>query len=221
MVIKTIDLSDFIETGCQLILEHAKKNIESKGSFSLVLSGGRTPKLFFDILINEYKKKIEWSKVDFFWLDERCVTPNHKESNYKLAFEALISKLDKTGDVYRMEGELEPKIAAIRYQEKIKLYFKKKSVSNFDFILLGMGEDGHVASIFPESEDAQINKNDMVFATSQKHMGFYRISFNYNLIESAEFKLLLVNTKEKLEILKNEAIIFPINQISRKTILSV
>jgi 6-phosphogluconolactonase len=220
-IINTNTIDEFVQTGCKLIVGHAKKKIKHNGRFSLVLSGGRTPVLFFKELAKNYKNLLDWSKVDIFCLDERCVPPGHADSNYNSIYSNLISELDRVGEVFKMDGQIEPSIAARLYQDSIESYFKKRNIVKFDFILLGMGEDGHVASIFPGSNDTELNSDALIFSTSQRHNGHYRISMNFNLIESGAFKLLMVNSNEKLKIIDESSKNYPINLISGKTILCI
>ncbi|WP_159090924.1 6-phosphogluconolactonase [Aquimarina aquimarini] len=211
--IDTQSVEEFVKIGCELIVEQAKESIEYNERFSLVLSGGRTPKLFFEELIKGYKEKINWSKVDIFWLDERCVPPNHDESNYNLAFKHLISKIDNIGGVYRIKGEMEPEVASKLYEEEIHKYFKKHQVNFFDFILLGMGEDGHVASLFPGSEEVE-EKEKLVVCTKKEYNGHKRISLSLELINKSK-KLLIINNKSKYNLFfENRDKNYPIHRIT-------
>lgn len=199
-IIKTNSNKEFIKTICEIIKEEANKNIKEKNSFTFVLSGGRTPKDIFIELALNYKESIEWSKVHFFWLDERCVEPTNENSNYKLAYDYLISKLDKVGSVHRMKGELNPEVATKEYKEKILNFFGADEV-RFDFVLLGMGEDGHVASLFPNSVEFK-KVSDLVLATEKSYGGYRRVTLGLNLINMSRYKLLMVSGGEKLELLK-------------------
>src|SRR5688572_22088766 len=116
--------------------------------FTLVLSGGSTPKLLYEMLAAEpYRSRIDWTKTEVFFTDERCVPPDHADSNYRLARDSLLSKVHIPGDnVYRIRGEVEPEEAAKEYGLTLK---EKFADDGPDLILLGMGEDGHTASLFP------------------------------------------------------------------------
>jgi 6-phosphogluconolactonase len=121
--------------------------IELCGKFSIGLAGGSTPKMLYELLAEEYRAAINWAKTEVFFGDERCVPPEHAESNYRMAREALLSKVPIPGDnVYRMRGEIEPEEAAKEYGLMLK---EKFGDGGFDVILLGLGEDAHTASIFP------------------------------------------------------------------------
>jgi len=218
-IIKTKTQEEFVKTVCETIKEQAEKNIKEKDSFTFVLSGGRTPKAIFEELALNYKESIDWSKVHFFWLDERCVEPKHEDSNYKLAYDHLISKLDSVGSVNRMKGELNPQIAAKEYKEEILNFFGADEV-RFDFVLLGMGEDGHVASLFPNS--AEVKKvSDLVLATERVYGGYRRITLGLNLINMSRCKLLMVKGKQKLDNLEKNDVNLPINKIVNKQIVYI
>lgn len=212
-IINTNSNEDFVQTICEIIKRQAIENIEKKGSFTFVLSGGRTPKSVFTKLINDYSNTIDWSKVHFFWLDERYVDSKNKDSNYKLAYENLISKLDNVGSVHRIKCELNIQDAVIEYNENILNFFGTEEV-RFDFILLGMGEDGHIASIFPESRELKLT-DQLVLHTAKKYSGYYRISLGLDLINNSKFKLLMIRGREKMTILKQKSLNFPIHKIQK------
>ena len=203
---------------CNKIFQEATQNIASKGSFTFVLSGGRTPKSIFKLLLSEYKEKIEWEKVHFFWLDERCVSPSDRESNYKLAFDYLLSSLEKIGSVHRIEGELHPELAREKYENDLLRFFGTRDNIIFDFILFGMGEDGHVASIFPKSKE-MFSPQYIVLNTEEKYNGFYRITLGLAIINQSKFKLLLANNVTKIRILESNDLNYPINLVQNKSII--
>lgn len=200
-IIQTNTKVKFIQRVCETIKEQANKSIKIKGSFTFVLSGGRTPKDIFDELAQNYQKSIDWSKVHFFWLDERCVEPTHVDSNYKLAYDRLLSKLDAVGSVHRIKGELSPNDAVKKYEHEIQDFFGNEEII-FDFILLGMGEDGHVASLFPNSREIEL-KDHSVLGTEQRYSGYYRVTLGLDVINKSRFNLLLLNSKNKKDVLKN------------------
>jgi 6-phosphogluconolactonase len=119
-------------------------------NFSLVFSGGSTPKLLYQLLAAEpYRSKIDWSRFEVFFGDERCVPPDHADSNFKMANEALISRVPlKPENVHRMRGEIDPNQAATEYGQMLKARFGDGGP---DITLLGMGDDGHTASLFPHT----------------------------------------------------------------------
>lgn len=125
--------------------------IAEQGSFSVALSGGSTPKAMHAILATEpYKSRIDWAKVRVFFGDERCVPPDHADSNYRMAHETLLSKVPIPLDnVYRMPGEIDPAEAGMRYDQELNDLFGP--AGGLDLCLLGLGDDGHTASLFPHS----------------------------------------------------------------------
>ena len=138
----------------QRIVRAAEEAIALAGRFTIALSGGSTPKLLFELLASdEFRDAIDWTHVEVFFVDERCVPPEHAESNYRMAREALLSKVPIPGDnIYRMRGEIEPEEAARAYGRMLKEKFGGDTIEQgggLDVILLGMGEDGHTASLFP------------------------------------------------------------------------
>jgi 6-phosphogluconolactonase len=218
--IKINSQEEFILNICEAIKEQANENIDKKGSFTFVLSGGSTPKDIFIQLSKNYKDTIDWSKVHFFWLDERCVEPNHIDSNYKLANDYLISKLDKVGSIYRIKGELEPSNGSDEYQKRLIAFFGCESRVHFDFILLGMGEDGHIASLFPNSIELR-KTNDIVLSTDTRYNGYRRITLGLNLINTSKFKLLMIKGKEKMKILHNKSLCLPIHKIENIEVIGL
>ncbi|MBN2632544.1 MAG: 6-phosphogluconolactonase [Bacteroidales bacterium] len=127
------------------------KTAGRKAPFTLALSGGSTPVLLFEVLAEKYSKAVDWSKVKIFWVDERCVPPEDPESNYGMTRRLLLDKINiPSANVFRMRGEDEPLSEAARYSEVIASNTRtRNNLPYFDTVLLGMGEDGHTASIFP------------------------------------------------------------------------
>lgn len=121
--------------------------------FNLALSGGETAKKMFTLWVDEYRETIEWKNIRFFWVDERCVSPTDPESNYKYANELLFKPLSIPEDnIFRIHGEVEPGTEAMRYSRIVKEFLPRHSqLPYFDCIILGVGEDMHTASIFPNS----------------------------------------------------------------------
>jgi 6-phosphogluconolactonase len=201
----------FIEFTCIRIVDEANSAIEAKNRFSLVLSGGNTPVSVFNALIEGFKNRVDWSKVDFFWLDERCVPPEHQQSNYGSAHKNLLSKLPSKGKIYRIKGELDPKFAALSYEQEIKDYFGDKE-PKFDFILLGMGEDGHIASVFMNNLESGLNSKSVIF-TEKKYADYYRVSLTIQLINRANTKFLLISSRAKLNVYQKSGFKYPVHYL--------
>ncbi len=125
----------------------------AKGRVAVVLSGGSTPRRLFTLLGEAPRReRTDWKRVHLFWADERCVPADHSESNYRLAAETLLRRVDLPEDhVHRIRGEEAPELAAREYEEEIRRFFGPEVLPAFDLVLLGAGEDGHTASLFPDS----------------------------------------------------------------------
>jgi 6-phosphogluconolactonase len=179
--------------------------------FNLVLSGGSTPKDVFKYLSDNYKDQINWSKINFFWGDERCVRPDDNQSNYKMANESLLSNVNVIeNNIFRIRGEDDPIKEANRYSEIInKTVLKKNNKPVFDLIMLGLGEDGHTASIFPNQLDLIDDEKICAVAihpeTKQK-----RITLTGKIINNSKNIIFIVTGKKKsqvvADIIKNKIV---------------
>lgn len=182
----------------------AAKAVKERGVFAAVLSGGRTPELLYEILASVYKDKIPWEKVHLFWGDERCVGPEDRKSNYRLAREALTSKVAiPSRNVHRMKGELEPEEAARLYEEEIRRFFGLKALAApaFDLVIIGLGEDGHTLSLFPFTKALEERKR-LVAANYVEAIGAYRITMTLPAVNNARTVVFLVSGREKAPALR-------------------
>jgi len=139
---------------CDQIVEIAERAITTRGRFTMALSGGNTPKPIYEMLATrDYADAINWTFTHIFWGDERCVPPTDHDSNYYMAREVLLNRVRiPLGNLHRIHGEIEPQKAAELYEADLRDFFVKRlnsPRSRFDLILLGMGGDGHTASLFP------------------------------------------------------------------------
>jgi 6-phosphogluconolactonase len=141
---------ELAEAAAREFVARAEGAINKHGRFAVVLAGGSTPKTTYEALARDYSGELDWGRVHVFFGDERTVPPDHEDSNYRMAHEALLSRVP-VGSVHRMRGELPPAEAAAAYEEELRKYFGPDGVPAFDLILLGLGEDGHTASLFPET----------------------------------------------------------------------
>lgn len=119
---------------------------------TVALSGGSTPKILFELWANEYADKIDWSRIHLFWGDERCVVPDDNDSNYGVAKSLFLDKVQIAEDnVHRVFGESDPEEERSRYENEIYEHVEidDNAIPEFDMVILGMGDDGHIASIFP------------------------------------------------------------------------
>ncbi len=138
------------DAAARYVVEQAQAAIDARGAFSIALSGGSTPRELHLRLSNPpYVDQVDWAHVHVFFGDERCVAPDDPRSNYRMADETLLSRVPIPADqVHRMQGELAPQEAASRYEAELKTFFGNDQ-PRLDVILLGMGDNGHTASLFP------------------------------------------------------------------------
>lgn len=216
------DLSDYFAN-------FLKSEVElTKNKFNLALSGGNTPRPVYKYLVNQNEIKPEWNKINFFWSDERCVPPDNIESNFKMAVDVLLNKINVPEEnIFRIKGEDDPYSEAKRYSELIRKNVPSENgLPKFDMILLGLGEDGHVASIFPDQMhlifDDDICKVSVQPASKQK-----RITLTGKVINNAKNIIFIVTGENKSSLVadilnRNEnSIKYPasyINPISGKLI---
>lgn len=179
--------------------EDAKR---SRGCFSLALCGGETPLKLYSLLASaDYSKRLDWSSVHLFWGDERCVPPAHPESNYRAARELLLDRLPlPAGNIHRMRGELEPAVAADLYEAELNHFFRTgKGVMRpprFDLLLLGMGADGHTASLFPGTAPLRERSRWVIAHYVDPRRG-WRITLTPVVINAAAAVLILVSGRVK------------------------
>lgn len=149
-VFKTFD--ELAQGVVSYILLAIGQTLSAQDRFSLVLAGGSTPRAAYALLGEPATAgQIDWARVHIFWGDERCVPPDHNESNYRMARDTLLGRLPLPEyNIHRIQGELPPQVAADAYLQELEGFFVGQSgLPRFDLVLLGMGEDGHVASLFP------------------------------------------------------------------------
>jgi 6-phosphogluconolactonase len=151
MVVRLKSAEAVARAAAAAVVEAAFKAIHEHGEVRLVLSGGRTPRAAYQLLAGELRDEVDWRRVVFYFGDERCVPPDHPDSNYRMAKEVLFDPLKIQGNsVRRMAGELPPPSAAADYDTEIRALMAERTPA-FDLVLLGMGAEGHTASLFPGS----------------------------------------------------------------------
>jgi len=177
----------------------AKKAIEQKGSFFAALSGGSTPKAIYTLLATTYSSQIDWTKVHLFWSDERCVPPTDPENNYYMAMEAGIKALSiPASHIHRMHAEKDIEKHATLYEAEIR---KTLGSSSFDLIMLGMGEDGHTASLFPSTEALKV-ADKLIVANTVPSKKCTRMTMTFPCINSAQNIVIYVIGAAKASMLK-------------------
>lgn len=187
----------------QLISNRINEKQNSLSPFNLAISGGKTPQTLFNILANDFAEKIPWHQLRLFWVDERCVPPTHPESNFGMTNETLLKKVPlPKKNVFRMKGEAFPEEEAIRYQSLLtKELPSKNGIPVFDLILLGMGNDGHTASIFPKDINL-IDSHLSVAVTQHPDTGQKRITLTGPVLKQADEIIFFVTGASKATILK-------------------
>ncbi len=166
----------------------------------IALSGGSTPKIVFDFLASEFGDDINWSKVNLYWGDERCVAPTDAESNYKMTVEHLISKIDiPESNIYRVKGEDDPEEVAKRYGELLQETVPSANgIPCFDLVMLGMGDDGHTVSIFPH-QIALWDMPENCRVATHPDSGQKRVTITGKVVNNAKTVAFLVTGASKAE----------------------
>ncbi len=202
-IIKTYPDADTLAREAALhFIECASEAIAEHGHFSVALAGGSTPKALYKTLATvELVPRVQWEKVHVFWGDERCVAPNHEESNYHMTFDVMLRHLPiPVNQIYRMEGELVPKDAAKAYDDRLKQFFQQKR-PRFDLVLLGLGDDGHTASLFPGTKALTETKR-WVTANYVRKLSSWRLTLTARLINQAANVTFLVSGEGKANALR-------------------
>lgn len=194
------------QAAAEHVVRAAAESMAARGRFTFVLAGGSTPRQTYEVLSQpEYSQQIDWSKTDFFWGDERPVPPDHEDSNYRMAYRALLSQVvPDPQKTRRLKGELEDlNAAATEYENEIAHAFRVATVDappSFDLVLLGMGTDGHTASLFPHT-DALNESSRWVVANSVPQLETRRLTMTAPLLNRARAILFLVTGAAKARVL--------------------
>lgn len=198
--VRILQDSDAIaNAAAQIIIDIGLRSIAKHGRFSLVLSGGSTPQSLYRVLATaDLATQIQWSAVHVFWGDERCVPSDHADSNYRMAKEMLLDHVNVLPEnIYRIKGEIDANQAAIEYEEILRNYFGSNP-PNFDALLLGMGTDGHTASLFPNSRALDESQRWVVgnYVASKQT---WRVTLTSVAINAASNVIFLVTGDDKAE----------------------
>lgn len=195
----------FPETGALLdaaadaVTAIAAASIRARGRVTLALAGGSTPRGLYERLAGPWRDRIDWTRVHVYWGDERCVPPTHADSNYRLASETLLRHVPvPDAQIHRMAGELEPALAARQYAATLASALDARAGATpvLDLVLLGLGADGHTASLFPGSEAVDDTKN-LVVATPPAEGRGWRLSLTLPVLNAARSTLWLVAGETK------------------------
>ena len=181
--------------------ERAAEAIASSGRFAVALAGGSTPEATYELLASEYADEVDWGNVHVFFGDERSVPPDDDDSNYRMARESLLDHVP-VGSVHRMRGELLPDEAAMQYEEELREFFGALGVPpEFDLIQLGIGDDGHTASLFPDTPALTVTDR-WVAQNPVPKLETVRITLTLPVINAAKAVGFLVAGEDKAEALR-------------------
>ncbi|MGH9616468.1 MAG: 6-phosphogluconolactonase [Acidobacteriaceae bacterium] len=181
--------------------------VSSRGTARIAISGGGTPKRTFELLgdpAHPFLMRIDWSRLLLFWVDERCVPPDSPDSNYRMAKQTFLSQVPlPKQNVIRIEGELAPEEAAARYESELRNRFRLEGAElpRFDLIMLGMGDNGHTASLFPNST-ALDEMMRLAVATKVEAKNPWRVTLTWPVINHADKIFFLIEGGTKAEVLK-------------------
>ena len=194
------DAEQVAQAAADRFVELANSSITSKNRFAAALSGGSTPKQVHRLLAQS-SRLVDWSKVHLFFGDERTVPADHPDSNFGMAQETLLSEFPLPADnVHQIKGDGDPALNAAAYERELRAFFAGAEWPQFDLIFLGLGADGHTASLFPHTE-ALAERNDWVSANWVEKLRTYRLTLTVPAINQAREIIFLVTGKEKAEAL--------------------
>ena len=216
------DQLSLAEIAVDKIIALTVDSIHRQGQFTIALAGGSTPRGIYTLLATlPNRSKIDWKRVYIFWGDERNVPPENTNSNYQMAKQTLLDHVAiPTKNIYRIKGELDANIAALQYEENMRSFFlvPNDDFPSFDLILLGLGDDGHTASLFPETM-ALNEKARWVVENFVPKLNEWRITFSIPLINSATNIIIVVSGEQKAHIIND--ILGENNQSSKLPIESI
>jgi 6-phosphogluconolactonase len=188
------------------IVRAANQAVSERGKFSIALSGGSTPKSLYTLLATNARTTLPWDRMFFFLSDERHVPPTDPDSNYRMAYEAMLSKVPvPPGNMFRIPAENpDAASAAKEYESTLRTFFKTApgQFPNFDVILLGMGPDGHTASLFPGTAGVQ-EKSRLVIANWVEKLKTHRLTFTLPVLNAARCVAFLVSGTDKAAVLRS------------------
>jgi 6-phosphogluconolactonase len=191
----------------QYLLDRILAAVAARGKARIAISGGNTPKHTFELLADNsapYREQIPWDKLEIYWVDERCVPPDHPDSNYRMTREALLDKVPLTSaQIFRIQGELDPEEAAAKYEFAIRQSFRLEGAELpcFDVVALGMGPDGHTASLFPHTEGLHETMR-LAIANHVAQKDSWRVTLTWPVIDRARDVFFLIEGADKAAPLK-------------------
>ncbi len=201
------DAASLAARAARHFVELTEQAVAARGRARIAISGGSTPKATFQLLgdpAQPWRQRMPWDRIELYWVDERCVPPDHPDSNYRMTREALLDHVPlRPEQIHRMEGELDPEEAAARYESTLRNTFRLEGAEtpSFDLLALGMGPDGHTASLFPHS--AAIHElGRLSVANHVANKDAWRITLTWPVINHARSVFFLIAGADKAAVLK-------------------
>lgn len=224
------DQTSLMAGAAERLVAEAQAAIAERGRWMWALAGGSTPKGAYELLAQEpHRSQIDWSRVHVFWGDERCVPPDHAESNYAMAYAALLKHVSiPEQQIHRLRGELAPETAAQLYERELREAFDLADVGGqqwpiFDTVLLGLGGDGHTASLFPDTAVLE-HCSSIVAETWVPKLQASRLTLTLPTLNQARQVLFLVAGSDKAPVVKaiiagapEEQAAFPAARVKTRT----
>lgn len=213
---ETIEVLYYVDAGAEAVTRRAAQYFVdgiraasgARGKARIAISGGHTPKNTFALLADpsaQYREQIPWDNLELYWVDERCVPPDHPDSNYRMTREAMLDKvpLDKS-QVFRIQGELDPDEAASKYESAIRQSFRLEGAEMpvFDLLALGMGPDGHTASLFPHTQGLHELMRIAIANHVPQQKETWRVTLTSPVINRARDVFFLIEGQDKVAALK-------------------
>ena len=198
------DIDTLSQEAARYVVRVASEAITTHGRFTLVLAGGTTPKKLYGLLASEpYREQIDWALTEIFWSDERCVPPDSEDSNYHLAQQVLLGQIPIPAEqIHRMPADADDRdLASLTYTQEIQRVFGTNGVPSFDLIQLGMGPEGHTASLFPHQASLH-EQTRLVIPVSVPKPPPPRLTFTPPLLNAASHVLFLVTGQDKADALQ-------------------
>ena len=200
-VITLPDPAALAQAAAEHFVTLANTMITAQGRFTVALSGGSTPKALHGILATQFANAVDWTRVYVFWGDERCVPPDSADSNYGMARDTLLSHVPIPAEnIHRMRGEVDPSVAAEQYNDLLVKFFG--GAPHLDLVFLGMGDDGHTASLFPHTTALYEPSDHYCVANRVDKLDAWRITLTEGAINTANTVIFLVAGAAKATRLK-------------------
>ncbi len=201
------DAAALARRAAQYFVELSVKAVAARGRARIAISGGSTPMATFTLLADPaqpWRERMPWAQLDLWWVDERCVPPDDSDSNYRMTRETMLDHVPlKPEQIHRIQGELEPEAAAARYDAELRKTFHLEGpeLPKFDVVQLGMGPDGHTASLFPHTK-ALHELNRLAVANHVQNKDAWRITLTRPVINHGSQVFFLIGGADKAQILK-------------------